>query len=610
LKISWAWNQEKGKIWYMFTEKWVVVSKWQYQYSWGNHGLNITWPLAEINGKLLNSEEKKQWQFSGKWGKGFENEEKKENISAIYSIMKMYYDDEGNFPTEWLTPIKYKWEIIAYQWESIPYLSGGLFDPYLSSIPTNPDGKDNIISISADATKFSIATVIEENWQLINYIKGNTWSEDSYYYSSSEETWTSSLEIKLKNEEVLNLNSLIYEWEYIDWVYSIIETELETENDLVNFITNSDTKNLVYSLEKSKANDFNNSITSKWLLEYNGSWEINTAVISTKADYISWSWSPKKVSTSANISLKDSNLQLSIKHNEREKEVLSIDWKWTWWVNNTDVNLVIKADWETIPVTLKHENGVAKSTVDFELFNLNFNSEISSNNPFMTIVWAIWNIYSISIFQQYVDLVSRDSDSIRVGDIWAIERSFSTWQSDYEGNPDGAFPTEWLTPISYQWEVIAYQWNFSDYFNWALKDDWFDVLQKSLKDPDWVNDYIISISADGKNYSIAATLENKWTSETQKWWILSSWNELELENWEILDIKSIIYEQADGKPKKTELETEEDLAGFLKDGDTRAIYTIVENDNKEDKNIIDLKYNTTKEWSNSIIDGSYIISKW
>lgn len=303
LKVSWEWNQEKGKVTYMFTEKWVIVSKWQYQYQWGNHGLSIKWPLVEIGGKLLASEGKKQWQFDGKWGNNSDDTEKMTNIKT--------------------------------------------------------------------------------------------------------------------------------------------------------------------------GNNFNNNISSKWLLEYNGSGEVNAAIIQVKADYISWSWNPRKVSTNANLRLKDSKLQFAIKHNEDEK-VLSITWKGTWWVNNTDVNIVLKADWESVNLNLYHKDDISKSTIDIKPYNLILNSEISSNNPFMSIIWAIWNIYSMAIFWNIVENKNQKDKSI-------IDLKYNTTKDGNNSIIDGSYI---ISKWDKEFVSIALKWNISN--------EWFTYnIPTDVKEINWL-DYVSS----------------------------------------------------------------------------------------------------------------------
>ncbi len=358
----------------------------------------------------------------------------------------------------------------------------------------------------------------------------------------------------------------------------------------------------------SRNNSFENTIDSKWLLKYNSSGEINTIVINLKSNHIANEENSTVESINGNLSLKDGNLKLLFKDTKDGKENLQISWNGKWTVNDTDVNLKIKVNNNTSNIHLTHKDGIAKSSVDFGQYNLILNSEIVYNSPVMSIIGALANIYSVGMFKDIMNL--RDADHRRLGDIWAIERALETWLVRHEKNPDGKIPTRWLTPISYKWEIIAYQGNFSDYFNGALKDDWFDVLQKAIKDPDGVNDYIISISTDGKTFSIATVLENSWTPQTQIIGNFRNETPLELKNWETISIPSLIYEQKDGKPIKTQLEILEDLNGFLKDNDPRIIYNIVKKDNKEDGYIVSLKYNTSKAKNKSIINGTYNISKW
>lgn len=129
---------------------------------------------------------------------------------------------------------------------------------------------------------------------------------------------------------------------------------------------------------------------------------------------------------------------------------------------------------------ISHTNNVWKFKMDIDEINLTLNSEINSENPFSSIIWAVSSIYLLSMFENNIEMTSPDSR--RLSDIGALERALTTWLSDYADNGDGTLPIEGLTPLSYNWEIIAYQWEFTPYFEWALKDDWFDVLQKTLKD--------------------------------------------------------------------------------------------------------------------------------
>ena len=124
----------------------------------------------------------------------------------------------------------------------------------------------------------------------------------------------------------------------------------------------------------------------------------------------------------------------------------------------------------------------------------------------LIIVIAIIAVLSVSAFMVLTKWLGKSRDSRRLGDVGAIERSLTTWVSDYSGNPLGKLSVATGDDLVGSGIVSSTQ-GFTTYFD-SLKDDGFDVLQKVVKDPAG-KDYKIAINAGGKDkFAVAATLEN------------------------------------------------------------------------------------------------------
>lgn len=132
----------------------------------------------------------------------------------------------------------------------------------------------------------------------------------------------------------------------------------------------------------------------------------------------------------------------------------------------------------------------------------------------LIIVIAIIAILAVSAFMVLTKWLWKSRDSRRLSDIGTIERSLTTWLSDYDANTDGKLPILSGTPGAYtlsSWALtISHATGFSYYFTQKLKNDdkGFDVLQKTVKDPA-DKDYLVAIDDNSwKFFGVAATLEN------------------------------------------------------------------------------------------------------
>ncbi len=128
----------------------------------------------------------------------------------------------------------------------------------------------------------------------------------------------------------------------------------------------------------------------------------------------------------------------------------------------------------------------------------------------LIIVIAIIAVLAVSAFMVLTKWLGKSRDSRRLGDIGSIERSLTTWLSDYDANGKGLLVSpSGSETITLNGVVVATWDTFNDYFD-KLKTVKFDVLQKVVKDPNNKDQYAIAIVAN-KKFAVAATLENDGT---------------------------------------------------------------------------------------------------
>lgn len=155
------------------------------------------------------------------------------NLNAMEEFINQYLSNSSNLlKTEYLTPIKYKWEIIAYQWPfSHDYISQyGDIDIWKDVL------SDQYFIISIDKTQrfYNIWAINmnNQNWNI------------SY---SSVIRWNFKDQQININSENISIKSLIYPWIYDGkWWYAISKTNLQTQEDLNWFILDWDNSNLPY----------------------------------------------------------------------------------------------------------------------------------------------------------------------------------------------------------------------------------------------------------------------------------------------------------------------------------------------------------------------------